>query len=934
MADNYIKHYGMPRRSGRYPWGSGENPYQRDNRDFLGQIKELEKAGLTQVEIAKQLGLKSTTELRAKQSIATNAVRKADMMRAMELKEKGYSNTKIGEIMGRNESSIRSLLNPKIAERTTLTEKTAEALKEVVDKKRYVDVGPGTEIELGVTDNRLKNAIALLEEQGYKKQYVQIEQMGTNHKTTITVLTPDDVSYSDLIDHKFDIKTIRDYVIDVDGDRRYVTVPPRSVDSSRIKIVYGDEGGTEKDGTIELRRGVDDISLGQARYAQVRIAVDGTHYLKGMALYSDDIPKGYDIVFNTNKPSGTPKEKVFKPLSDDKNNPFGATIKGDEDLSLIQRYYVDKNGKSQLSCINVVNEEGDWSKWSKSLAAQFLSKQPLPLAKHQLNLAYQERREELDEINRLSNPTVKKKLLESFSDDCDAAAAHLKAAALPRQASKVILPFTDLKDNQIYDPELPDGQRVILVRYPHGGKFEIPELTVNNKRTSAKSVIGDATDAVGINGKVAAKLSGADFDGDTVLVIPVNDKVKIQSRPSLAGLKDFDPGKYYDETLPKMKDKTKQNEMGRISNLITDMTLQGANDDELARAVRHSMVVIDAQKHSYNYKQSYIDNKIDELKKKYQPEGGASTLISRAKSEIDIPERYERTGINRVNTDPETGKKIYRDTEASYLKGTVKNPDTGKNMKVNVYRDKAGKLFYVEPETKAKIYTDNYVKLETKHRTEKVYRMDVHDDAFELTSGGSKEHPGTLMEAAYATYANSMKAMANEARKEYLATPSLKYSPSAKATYAKEVRDLDDKLMRALKNAPRERQAQLAANQEMKAKLQSNPGADAEHIKKWKGQALNRARLIMGAKKEKILITDKEWEAIQAGAITDSKLKRILDNADMDRVKELATPRQAKVTMTTAKVRLAKSMKAAGYTQQEIANRLGVSVSTVSNAIK
>ena len=28
-----LMHYGTPRHSGRYPWGSGENPYQR-NGDF------------------------------------------------------------------------------------------------------------------------------------------------------------------------------------------------------------------------------------------------------------------------------------------------------------------------------------------------------------------------------------------------------------------------------------------------------------------------------------------------------------------------------------------------------------------------------------------------------------------------------------------------------------------------------------------------------------------------------------------------------------------------------------------------------------------------------------------------------------------------------------------------------------------------------------
>ena len=47
MTDNELMHYGMPRRSGRYPWGSGKDPYQRTG-DFLGRIDELKKQGWTE----------------------------------------------------------------------------------------------------------------------------------------------------------------------------------------------------------------------------------------------------------------------------------------------------------------------------------------------------------------------------------------------------------------------------------------------------------------------------------------------------------------------------------------------------------------------------------------------------------------------------------------------------------------------------------------------------------------------------------------------------------------------------------------------------------------------------------------------------------------------------------------------------------------------
>lgn len=243
----------------------------------------------------------------------------------------------------------------------------------------------------------------------------------------------------------------------------------------------------------------------------------------------------------------------------------------------------------------------------------------MDLIKKQLNLTKADKQAEFDEICALNNPTVKKNLLKSFADDCDAAAVHLKAAALPRQKYQVILPLTSIKDDQVYAPNYNDGEKVALIRYPHGGTFEIPILTVNNKHAEGKRVLGTTpADAIGISSKVAERLSGADFDGDTVMVIPTGKSIKITSTPPLKGLERFDPKTSYPERQGMKYMKNTQTEMGIISNLITDMTLKGANQDELARAVRHSMVVIDAEKHKLDYKKSEADNGIAALKKKYQ----------------------------------------------------------------------------------------------------------------------------------------------------------------------------------------------------------------------------------------------------------------------------------------------------------------------------
>ena len=896
-----IKHYGTPRHSGRYPWGSGEDPQR--SKGFRTQVLELRKQGVSNVDIAKGFGM-NTSQLIKKLSLEKNEEWNANAAQALSLKEKGYSNMEIGRRMGTNESNVRSYLNPVLKERAGITRVTANILKDSVDKKGYIDVGLGVENHIGVSRTKLKTVLSLLESEGYKVHKFDIEQVGTGKKTNMMVLTKADVGYGELLKNKDKIRMVTDY--SEDGGRSFLGLEPiRSVDGKRVSIRYADDNGADKDGIIELRRGVDDISLGNAKYAQVRIGVDGTHYLKGMAMYSDDLPKGVDILFNTNKHSDVPKLKVLKPIKDDPDNPFGSTVK--------QKHYTDADGKKQLSALNIVYEEGDWGKWSKTLSSQVLSKQSTDLAKKQLELAYIAKKEEFDEIMTLTNPTVKKFLLSGsnnltgFAADCDSAAVHLKAAALPRQSSHVILPIPSMKPNEIFAPKYNNGEQVALIRYPHGGTFEIPQLMVNNKHPEANRLIGQAIDAVGIHPKVAERLSGADFDGDTVLVIP-NPRGAIKATSALKGLVGFDPKEKYPayEGMIKITPKAKQQKMGDVSNLITDMTIKGAETDEIARAVRHSMVVIDSEKHNLNYKQSYVDNGIASLKKKYQGKenGGASTLISRAASQKHVGKRKEKI-------DPDTGKKVYEYSNETFTKVKYRDPSTGVLKETTL--SNANKKGYPVISTR-----------EVK-RTIGSTKMAETDNPSSLSSG-------TPMESIYAGHASKLKGLANTARKESISTPPMRYSPSAKKVYVKEVASLNAQLNIALKNKPLERQAQLLANKVVSTKKDSNPNMEADDLKKIKGQALIEARIRTGAKKDPIVISNKEWEAIQAGAISNNVLNQILNNTDLDKVKRLATPR-ANTTLSPTKLSRARSMLAAGRTQAEIANALGISTSTLINAL-
>lgn len=890
--DDYVLHSGVKFKSGRYQHGWGEDPHQHCG-DFLGSVERLSKQGLTDTEIAKGMGL-TTRELRERRAIAREEQQAARSSQAYRLKEKGWSNVAIAERMGVSEGTVRNLLKSHEDVKTTSIKNVSDAIKSSVDELKYVDIGAGSESWLGVNRSRFNSAVRQLEDEGYNRYYIPYTPVGTKERRWFSVLAAPDVSYAEVSRNRDNIGVINWHTED-DGLTMNKREPIQSIDHKRIMVRYAEDGGKDKDGVIEIRRGAEDLSLGNARYAQVRIGVDGTHYLKGMAMYTDEkLPDGIDIVFNTNKHKGTPMidsdpkaSQVLKPMDSDEeaSNPFGATIKSESQLSLTQRFYTDKNGKRKLSPVNVVNEEGDWGEWSRTISSQMLSKQAPKLAKRQLDQYDNGKREELDEILSLNNPVVKRRLLQSFADQCDSDASHLTAAGFPRQRWHVILPFTDIKDNEIYAPNYNDGERVVLIRYPHGGIFEIPELTVNNRSKTAKRVLGNAPDAVGISAKVAERLSGADFDGDTVIVIP-NNRGEIKSRPALKQLKDFDPKESY-PAYPGMKrvkdDKSfrKQFEMGKVSNLITDMTIKGADFDEIARAVKHSMVVIDAEKHNLNWRQSYIDNGIAELKERYQgsERSGASTIISKASSTERVPHRRE------ISPDPVTGERRYVTTGRTYT-------------------NKQGKVLPVTIES-------------TKMRERR--------DARTLSSG-------EVIEEVYAEHANRLKGMANEARRAMVNEPSIPYSPSARKTYQPEYDALVSRLRVAQKSLPLERKAQILAAEEIRLKRQDNPDMTREEVRKYSTRAIIKARSRLGSKKNQIYISDREWEAIQAGAFSNDLLTQIIENSDLDRVRELATPRKDSGLNTSQLVR-ARSLIASGRTYAEIADILGVSVSTLNRGL-
>lgn len=936
--EEYLEHYGTPRHSGRYPWGSGKNPQRSKNLSVRN--KELKKQGVSEKQRAAMLGYLddkgegSINKLRAAISIADKAIEQETYTTIMKLYNKGYSKSEIGRRIGRNESVVRKYINRGLTSRTKALDSCVDILtKHMTGNTDYLDVGKGSEIYFGVRPDALNTALEVMRKKGYEVYTIPIEQLGTREKTNTKVLVPKGVTRADVFKNLDKIKPPQSTGEYVDKDTGNVEKlhDPVSINPDRVKIRYKEEGGIDKDGVMEIRPGVKDLDLKNSRYLQARIEVGGTHYLKGMAMYGDekDFPPGVDIIFNTNKSSDIPKmgpgdKSVLKAIKDDIDplNRFGALIDRQND-------WVDENGKKHEGAVNIVRSEGQWTEWSNTIASQMLGKQRPSLAKQQLNIDFKRREDEFKEIMSLENETIKKHLLESFSDDCDGASVHLKAAAFPRQGYHVILPLPGLKENEIYAPNYKDGEKVVCIRYPHGGIFEIPELTVNNRTLNGKRFIGkNAKDAVGINPRVAERLSGADFDGDTVLVIPNNDG-KIKTKDELPGLKGFDSKIYKkgDNEVPTKGHFDTQKEMGMVSNLIMDMTLQGADWDEIAAATRHSMVVIDAEKHNLDAKRSFVDNDIQHLKDLYQrkedptkPGGGASTLLTRAKSEARVPERKQaytlkdpKTGeyIVKDGIEVATGKKAYRETGRKY-------PEYKKNPDGTLYKDANG----------------NVVIKGYKLAEEKSTKMAETDDARTLMSGPN--HEGYEMERIYADYANRCKALANQARKEMVQIKEPRKDPVAAKIYAKEVEALKAKVLVAQKNAPLERLAQRKGNIYIQNLIADDPSLKTNEkkdtLKKEKGKALQRARREVGAKKKMIELTDAEWEAVQARAISPSLLREIVANADVDKLKNRAMPRAVK-NITPATAAKIKAYANNGRTQAEIAEALGISTTTVSKIL-
>lgn len=939
-----LKHIGVKRRSGRYPW----DPFLHlpKNYKFIEDRDELKKRGLSDNEIAKEMGL-STTVYRSKVTIAKEELKQYNMQRIAKLQSEGMIIDDIAKTIGTTGQTVRNYLeeikNPNKSARAqrVQTEAVAQTLEDAVKRSKYIDVGKGVEIQMGISKEKLKSGLNALVESGeYEVHNLRIAQVtDKNNSTPVKVLTKKGVERAEIYKNMDKVRPVEEFAINGDARMFQQMERPKSIGWDRVHIRYaipeGQKGhgtnddGAMMDGAMFLRPGVKDLNLGKASYAQVRIAVGDTHYLKGMALYGTEemfkgIPKGTDIIFNTNKTANKTPQEVLKELKKNPEggapiegpNPFGATVKRQNTLVDSKGNPVYKPGVKdrfgnkvpEIGSINIVNEEGDWGSWSKALSAQFLSKQPTTVVHERLKATMKQVQDEYESIQKVTNPVIKKQLMESFVSDLESKQVHMKAAAPKGFQGHVILPVPDMKENEVYAPNYKNGEKVVLIRYPHGGRFEIPELTVNNNSVARKMISKDSPDAIGIHPKVASKMSGADFDGDTAYVIP-NNKGKFKSRDSLKELKNFDPNMYADKpgTFTPITKRYQQTLMGVVSNLITDMTLQGAPSSEIARAVKHSMVVIDAEKHKLNYRRSAEENGIDALMKRYM------THVDKVKyGEL---ERYnpKTRRVDKV-IDPEKLKKDLTPgkeyTSASTIISRHKQSVITDGYQVEV------------PDPKSK---SGGTKMVWRNKKE-TYLVNMVKDANVFLGPNA-----TKTEHHYADYINELKAFKNKVDAEMNGIKTPARDPKAAKIYSEEVLSMKDKVNQVKINRIKERQAQRMAEVSSKAEIARRSEDEVlkkDEISRIKQQALNKARSMVGAERTPVTITDDEWDAVQSNAVSGTLLKELVSFMDDSQLKSLATPRANK-QMTEARKSKAKALLANGYTIAQVAEALGVSSSTI-----
>jgi len=217
-------------------------------------------------------------------------------------------------------------------------------------------------------------------------------------------------------------------------------------------------------------------------------------------------------------------------------------------------------------------------------------------------------------------------------------------------------------------------------------------------------------------------------------------------------------------------------------------------------------------------------------------------------------------------------------------------------------------------------------------KTGKIGERDTKSTKMAETKDARTLSSGYEVEELYAAYANNLKDMARTARKASLKTEGHVYKKEAAEAYKEEVAGLNAQLENARRNKPFERMAQSKTYMEVQEAIRrdENLYKNEAEIKKISDRTLKKNRAALGARRQSITISPKQWEAIESGAVRKETLKQILRYADDGEIDKYAMPRRGRSNelspITQSRIR---TYANSNYSIAQIANAIGCSQSTV-----
>ena len=248
--------------------GEVEKNHFQSQGFVLISIPDIREEGRTETQIANELGL-TTTQLRNAITYARKEEREYNREQVAGMKEAGLSNVEIGQRLGISEGTVRNYISDNKSSKATSEQQLdniEKALSDSLKQTGHLDVGVGVERQLGVSRTKFNAVVNQMVENGDLYIHnIQIQRLNDPTKYTIVKVLSTEPDYLKVLKDSTNIGNLEYFSDDkaLESAKRFET--PQMVDLNRIKIRYQEDGGADLDGLIEIRKGTEDLDLGNSQ---------------------------------------------------------------------------------------------------------------------------------------------------------------------------------------------------------------------------------------------------------------------------------------------------------------------------------------------------------------------------------------------------------------------------------------------------------------------------------------------------------------------------------------------------------------------------------------------------------------------------------------------------------------------------------------------